>query len=81
MRVFSMVNFDKELKRIIRQGNQKEYAKLIKKIVRFHSEEYIEDNLPTHDDFILELVNDALDELWGSHKVSRKAYYETRSPQ
>lgn len=64
-------SFDAKLRKIIQQGNQDKYRELIKKIVQFHVEEYTEDNLPTAEDFILELVNDALDEMWEKQGVKR----------
>jgi len=63
--------FDRQLKTIIQQGNQDQYRALIKKIVKLHRKEYTEDNLPTSEDFILELVNDALDEMWEHDGVKR----------
>jgi len=55
-------SFDKKLKDIIGQGNQRQYRKLMKKIVKYHREEYLEENLLTAEDFIIELVDDALTE-------------------
>lgn len=63
--------FDKKLKKIIQQGNQDQYKALIKTIVKFQQEEYTEDNLPTAEGFFLEMVNEALDDMWARSGVKR----------
>lgn len=53
--------FDRELRRIIRQGDTtKEYRKLFERIVIIHREEFTEENLPTTQGYLEELLADAL---------------------
>ncbi|MCU9611784.1 hypothetical protein OEK97_28155, partial [Escherichia coli] len=55
----------------LRQGNQNLYKDMIRKIVLFHREEYTEENLPTAESFILEMVNEALDEMYARENCVR----------
>ena len=48
------------LSKIIVQGNNDEYARLVKMICELHENEFTEENVPTRESFILELVTDAL---------------------
>lgn len=48
------------LSKIIVQGNNDEYASLVKLICELHENEFTEENVPTRESFILELVTDAL---------------------
>lgn len=65
------MSIEKELKNIIKQGNQHLYQKLINDIVSLHRQEYTEENLPTSEGFILELVNNALDDMWAKENCKR----------
>ncbi len=53
--------FDRELRKIIRQGDtSKEYRNLFKRIVIIHREEFIEENIPTTKGYLEELLADAI---------------------
>ena len=53
--------FDRELRRIISQGDTtKEYRKLFERIVIIHREEFTEENIPTTQGYLEELLADAL---------------------
>jgi hypothetical protein len=58
------MNFDKKLRAIISQGDtSKEYRNLFKKILKIHREEFTEENLPTTEDYLKELLKDAIQEV------------------
>jgi len=56
----SVASLRSPLSKIIVQGNYDEYARLIKMICELHENEFTEENVPTRESFILELVTDAL---------------------
>jgi predicted metal-dependent hydrolase len=60
-----MNSFDKKLKHIIGLGDtSKDYRNLFKKIVKFHREEFTEENFATSENYIGELLRDALTEAY-----------------
>ena len=53
--------FDRELRNIIRQGDtSQEYRNLFKRIVIIHREEFTEENIPTTQGYLEELLADAI---------------------
>jgi len=55
--------FNSHLRKIIRQGDRsKAYRNLIKKIVRIHREFFTEENIPTANGYLQELLDDAFRE-------------------
>lgn len=69
-KLFKKVTLKNQLRDIIRQGNNDEYAQLIKTICELHENEFTEENTPTRESFILELVTDAFNESRRKHGIS-----------
>ena len=55
--------FDRKLRRIISQGDtSREYRKLFKRIVEIHREEFTEENIPTTEDYLQELLREGIED-------------------
>jgi hypothetical protein len=56
-------SFEEKLHDIVDQGDtSKEYRNLFKKIVKMHRERFTEENWSTAEDYLQELLNDAIEE-------------------
>jgi hypothetical protein len=55
------MNFEKKLREIIRKGDTtREYRDLFKTIVKIHRESFTEENIPTSQQYLQELLDDAI---------------------
>lgn len=63
-------SFDEELEDIVKQGDtSQEYRNLFKKIVRLHKKHFTEENLPTAENYLQELLREAIEDIYQTDRI------------
>jgi hypothetical protein len=68
--------FEKELRRIIQQGDtvkgKRSYRAFIRRIVEIHRESFTEENIPTTESYLTELLHNAIVEVSEAEEIAYK---------